>query len=145
MTPTDDPAAERVLRVNQRVRIPLREVRIRASRSSGPGGQHANKTESRVEVSFDIFESTALGPNQKRRIASKLGPVARAVSQDERSQARNRELALERLAARLTAALRIEKPRVATKPTKAARNRRLDEKHHRAEVKTARRKPSPDD
>lgn len=145
MSPANDPAAERVLRVNQRVRIPLSELRVRVSRSSGPGGQHANKTESRVEVTFDIFESTALGPNQKRRVAAKLGPIARAVSQDERSQARNRELALKRMADRLALALRVEKRRVATKPTPAAREQRLGQKRRRADLKTARRKPSPDE
>jgi ribosome-associated protein len=133
------------LRVTRGTRIPLAEIELRASRSSGPGGQHANKTESRVEAVFDVEASAALGPNQKRRIAAKLGPVVRAVSQDERSQLRNRELAIERLAERLIGALRIERQRVATKPTAAARERRLGEKRRRGDVKSARRKPSADD
>ena len=133
------------LRVTRGTRIPLAEIELRASRSSGPGGQHANKTESRVEAVFDVEASAALGPNQKRRIAAKLGPVVRAVSQDERSQLRNRELAIERLAERLAGALRIERRRVATKPTAAARERRLGEKHRRGNVKTTRRRPSAED
>src|ERR1035437_3614267 len=128
------------LRVTRGTRIPLAEIELRASRSSGPGGQHANKTESRVEAVFDVEASAALGPNQKRRIAAKLGPVVRAVSQDERSQLRNREIAIERLAERLAGALRIERRRVATKPTAAARERRLDEKRRRGDVKSARHK-----
>lgn len=145
MMPDDQPTTRGDLRINARLRIPARELQIRTSRSSGPGGQHANKTASRVEVVFEVSASEALGPNQKRRIEAKLGPVVRAVSQDERSQLRNRELALERLADRLAGALRREKPRVATKPPRAARERRLTGKHHRAEIKGARRRPSADD
>lgn len=145
MTSAKKPAIGGDLRVNARVRIPAGELQIRTSRSSGPGGQHANKTESRVEVVLDVGASAALGPNQKRRIAAKLGPVVRAISQSERSQLRNRELALERLADRLAGALRRDKPRVATKPSRAARERRLTGKHHRAEIKGARRRPSADD
>ena len=104
------------LRVTRGTRIPLAEIELRASRSSGPGGQHANKTESRVEAVFDVEASAALGPNQKRRIAAKLGPVVRAVSQDERSQLRNRELAIERLAERLAGALRIERVETVVAP-----------------------------
>ncbi len=131
--------------VNRRLRIPLTEIELRTSRSSGPGGQHANKTESRVEAVFDVMASETLGPVQKRRIVAKIGPVVRATSQAERSQLRNREIALSRLAERLTAALRVERRRVATKPTAESRERRLSAKHHRADVKSARRKPSADD
>ncbi|MBK5231065.1 MAG: aminoacyl-tRNA hydrolase, partial [Thermoleophilia bacterium] len=92
------------MRVSRGTRIPLAEIELRVSRSSGPGGQHANKTESRVEAVFDVSASAALGPNQKRRIAAKLGSIVRAVSQDERSQLRNRELAIERLGERLAGA-----------------------------------------
>lgn len=131
--------------VNGRVRIPLSEIELRVSRSSGPGGQHANKTESRVEAVFKVWESDSLGPVQKRRVDGKLGPVVTAVSQDARSQHRNRELALERLAAKLSVALKVEKRRVATKPGKAAKEKRLGEKRKRSDVKQARRKPSADD
>lgn len=133
------------LRVSRGARIPLAEIELRVSRSSGPGGQHANKTESRVEAVFDVWASAVLGPNQKRRIAAKIGPVVRAISQDERSQLRNREIAIERLGERLAGALRIEQRRVATKPTRSSRERRLGEKRRRADVKSARRKPSSDD
>ncbi|MFY9265363.1 MAG: alternative ribosome rescue aminoacyl-tRNA hydrolase ArfB [Solirubrobacterales bacterium] len=136
---------ERFVRVTRSVRIPLTEVELKVSRSSGPGGQHANKTESRVEASFDVGASGALGPNQKRRVIEKLGPVVRAVSQDERSQLRNRELALARLADKIAAALRVEKRRVATKPTRSAREKRLTTKRLRSDVKSTRRRPSTDD
>lgn len=136
---------EHSIRVNRRVRIPLREIEIRTSRSSGPGGQHANKTESRVATAFDVMASQALGPVQKRRVAAKLGLVVRTVSQSERSQSRNREIALARLAERLEAALLVEKPRVATAPTRAAGERRLAEKRRRADVKASRRRPAPED
>src|SRR5689334_10145525 len=106
--------------------IPLREVTVRASRSSGPGGQHANVTASRIEASFDIDASTALSDDQKRRLIARLGPRVTAVAQDARSQTRNRELALERLRRRLTAALAVGRPRRATTPSRAAKERRLD-------------------
>lgn len=133
------------LSVSGRVRIPLHEIELRVSRSSGPGGQHANKTESRVEAVFKVWESDALGPVQKRRVDAKLGPVVTAVSQDARSQHRNRELALARLASKLSVALKAEKRRVATKPGKAVKQKRLAAKRKRADVKQARRKPSTDD
>lgn len=133
------------LRVTRTVRVPLNEIVLRVSRSSGPGGQHANKTESRVEASFDVASSDALGPNQKRRVLARAGPVVRAVSQDERSQLRNRELALTRLRDQLARALHVEKRRVGTKPTAAAREKRLAAKRLRADVKSARRRPSDDD
>src|SRR5262249_39995820 len=126
------------------VSIPLAEISIRASRSSGPGGQHANKTESRVEARFDVEDSETLSDAQKRRVVERAGPALRAVAQDERSQARNRELALERLAERLREALRRERPRVATAPTVTAREQRLDEKRRRGRTKQLRRDPPED-
>jgi ribosome-associated protein len=125
--------------------IPLPEVELRTSRSSGPGGQHANVTASRVEAIFDVAASGALSEEQKRRITARCGPVVRATAQDTRSQARNRELALERLRSRLASALTVQRPRRATKPTGASRRRRLEGKRRRAEVKRARRRPAPDD
>jgi len=124
--------------------IPLREVNIRASRSSGPGGQHANKTASRIEASFDVGASESLTDEQKRRIVSRLGPRVVAVAQDARSQTRNRELALQRLARRLSAALAVSRPRHATKPTRASRKRRLTAKRQQAERKRDRRRPGDD-
>ena len=130
------------IRVTRSVAVPLDEVELRFSRSSGPGGQHAQKSETRVEAVFDVEASAALTEAQKRRVIAKVGRLLRAVSQDERSQWRNRELALERLAAALRDALRVERRRVATKPTAAARERRLEEKRRRAGVKRLRRAPS---
>jgi ribosome-associated protein len=108
------------------------------SRLSGPGGQHVNTSISRVEVVFDVEASTALGPRQKARLLEKLGPVVRVVASDERSQMRNREIALRRLADRLAAALRVEKPRVATRATKASKERRLESKRRTSQVKRGR-------
>ena len=125
--------------------IPLTEIELRTSRSSGPGGQHANVTASRVEASFDVFASGALDEEQKKLVARRLGPRVTAAAQDTRSQLRNRELALERLAQRLAGALKVHRPRTATKPTAAARRRRVDAKKRRGEVKRARRKPPADD
>jgi len=122
--------------------IPLREIAVRASRSSGPGGQHANVTASRVEATFDVAASTALTDEQKRRIIARTGPRVTAVAQDDRSQARNRELALERLQRRLTAALAVNRPRRPTRPTQAGVRRRLEAKRRRAERKRARRSPA---
>jgi ribosome-associated protein len=121
--------------------IPLREVVVRASRSSGPGGQHANVTASRIEANFDVAASTALGDEQKQRIIARLGPRVTAVAQDSRSQTRNREIALERLQRRLTSALSVQRPRRPTKPSRAAAQRRLDAKRRRSERKQARRTP----
>jgi ribosome-associated protein len=129
------------IRVTRSVRVPLAEIELRTSRSSGPGGQHAQKTESRVEAVFDVEASSALTPMQKRRVVAKAGPVLRAVAQDERSQARNRVLAVERLVATLREALRVPRPRVATAPTAASRERRLDQKKRRAATKRLRRPP----
>jgi ribosome-associated protein len=129
------------MRVTRSVALPLAEVELRFSRSSGPGGQHANTAETRVEVVFDVEASTALTPVQKRRVVAKAGPVLRAVAQDERSQWRNRELALERLVEQLRNALKVERRRVPTKPTRAARERRRESKQRRAETKRLRRPP----
>jgi len=129
------------IRVTRSVTLPRSEVELRFSRSSGPGGQHAQKTESRVESVFDVDASSALSERQKRRVAEKAGPVLRAVAQDERSQWRNRELATERLVEQLRAALRVERKRVATRPSKAARERRLEQKRRRSETKRLRRAP----
>jgi ribosome-associated protein len=132
------------IRITRSVSIPRAEIELRVSRSSGPGGQHANKAETRVEAVFDVEASTALGDIQKRRVTRRAGPVLRAVAQDERSQARNRELALERLAEKLREALRVERRRLATRPTPASRERRLEEKRRRARVKRTRKTPPPD-
>jgi ribosome-associated protein len=130
------------IRVNQRLAIPLSEIELRFSRSSGPGGQHAQKTETRVEAVFDVEASATLSGGQKERVRRRLGPVVRAIAQDERSQWRNRELALERLAAELAEALRVRRPRKPTAPSKAARERRLAEKRRRAELKRLRKPPA---
>ena len=129
------------IRVTRSVRVPLSEIELRTSRSSGPGGQHAQKTETRVEAVFDVEASSALTETQKRRVLAKAGPVLRAVAQDERSQARNRELAVDRLAETLREALRVPRRRVPTAPTAASRERRLEQKKRRAERKRLRRPP----
>jgi ribosome-associated protein len=129
------------IRVSRSVVLPLAEVELRFSRSSGPGGQHANTAETRVEAIFDVEASSALTDAQKRRVLAKAGPTLRAVAQDERSQWRNRELAVERLVAVLREALRVERRRVATKPTAASRERRLESKRRRSDVKRLRRAP----
>ena len=129
------------IRVTRSVVLPLAEVELQVSRSSGPGGQHAQKSETRVVAVFDVEASNALTATQKRRVISRAASVLRAVAQDERSQSRNRELALERLVAALREALRVERKRVPTKPSAAARERRLDQKRWRGEVKRLRRPP----
>ena len=129
------------IRVTRTVAIPLSEIELRFSRSSGPGGQHAQKTETRVEALFDAEASAALSATQKARVVRKAGPVLRAVAQDERSQARNRELAVERIVEQLREALRVERHRRPTKPTAASRERRLDQKRRRGETKQLRRRP----
>jgi ribosome-associated protein len=130
--------------VTREVSIPLREIVIRVSRSSGPGGQHANVTASRVEAVFDVAVSSALSESQRRRVMARAGPRVTAVAQDARSQARNRELALERLRERLAAALKVRRPRRATRPTAGSRERRLSSKRRTSEVKRARRRPGED-
>jgi ribosome-associated protein len=127
------------IRVTRSVVLPLAEVELQVSRSSGPGGQHAQKSETRVVAVFDVAASDALTDAQKRRVLARAGPVLRAVAQDERSQTRNRELAVERLVASLREALRVERKRVPTKPTAAARRRRLEQKKRRSETKRLRR------
>ena len=129
------------IRVTRSVTVPLEEIELRFSRSSGPGGQHAQRSETRVEAVFDVERSTALSDAQKRRVVAKAGPVLRAIAQDERSQWRNRELAVERVATQLREALRVQRKRVATQPSAAARERRLEEKRRRSEQKRLRRAP----
>ena len=119
--------------------LPLSEIELRFSRSSGPGGQHAQKSETRVEALFDVGASAALTAAQKQRVTAKAGPVLRAIAQDERSQLRNRELATGRLVEQLREALRVPRPRKATRPSRAAQERRLDEKKRRGAVKRLRR------
>jgi ribosome-associated protein len=131
--------------IGRHAAIPLREITLRASRSSGPGGQHANVTASRIEAIFDVAASSALTEEQKRRVIARLGPRVVAVAQDERSQIRNRELALERLQRRLTSALRVARPRHETKPTRASVQRRLDSKRRQSARKRDRRHPGSDD
>jgi ribosome-associated protein len=133
------------IRVTRSVLLPLAEIEIRVSRSSGPGGQHAQKSETRVEALFDVEASAALTEAQKRRVIGRAGPVLRAVAQDERSQARNRELAVDRLVVKLREALAVPRRRVPTAPTAAARERRLAGKRRRADVKRGRRPPRGDD
>jgi ribosome-associated protein len=124
--------------------IPLAEITLRTSRSSGPGGQHANVTASRVEAIFDVRESATLSQEQRERICARLGPRVTAVAQDARSQTRNRELALARLADRLATALEVRRPRTPTRATKASQRRRLDAKTRRGQTKAARRRPVDD-
>jgi len=129
------------IRVTRTVEIPVSEIELRFSRSSGPGGQHAQKSETRVEAVFDVEASEALTDAQKARVTRRAGAVLRAVAQDERSQARNRELALERLVGTLQEALKVPRKRRATKPTAASRERRLEQKRRRSETKQLRRPP----
>ena len=124
------------------VLLPRSEIEVRVSRSSGPGGQHAQKSETRVEAVFDVEASTALTDTQKRRVVSRAGEVLRAVAQDERSQLRNRELATNRLVEKLRQALAVPRKRVATKPSAAARERRLEKKRRRSRTKALRRPPA---
>jgi ribosome-associated protein len=129
------------IRVTRSVVLPRSEIQLRFSRSSGPGGQHAQRTETRVEASFDVEASAALSPLQKRRVMARAGPVLRAVAQDERSQWRNRELAVERLVEALRRGLKVERRRKPTRPTAQARERRLEEKRRRSQLKQLRRPP----
>jgi ribosome-associated protein len=129
------------LRIDERVSIPLSEIELRTSRSSGPGGQHANVTASRVEAVFDVEASRALDEAQRSRLLERAGPVVTAVAQDARGQSRNRELALQRLAQKVAAALRVPRRRRPTRPTKASRQRRLEQKRRTAERKSRRRPP----
>ena len=129
------------IRVTRSVVLPRSEIELRTSRSSGPGGQHAQKSETRVEAVFDVEASSALSDAQKRRVVAKAGPVLRAIAQDERSQLRNKDLATERLVESLREALRVPRRRVPTKPSAASRERRLEQKKRRSQVKRLRREP----
>jgi ribosome-associated protein len=133
-----------LLHIRSGLALPMSEIELRTSRSSGPGGQHANVTASRVEAVFDVVASTSLSPEQRSRISAKLGPKVTASAQDTRSQHRNRELALERLASRLAHALEVRRPRTKTRPTRASQRRRVDSKKRRGETKRARRRPDPE-
>jgi ribosome-associated protein len=130
------------LRIDERLSIPLGEIELRASRSSGPGGQHANVTASRVEAVFDVEASAVLDEATRERLLGRAGPTVTAVAQDARSQARNRELALQRLAEKIAAALKVPRRRRPTRPTKASRTRRLEQKRRIGERKRGRRRPS---
>jgi ribosome-associated protein len=129
------------IQVTKTVAIPVSELELRFSRSSGPGGQHAQKSETRVEASFDVEASTGLTEIQKARVVRRAGPVIRAVAQDERSQARNRELAIERVVNALREALKVQRRRRPTKPTAASRERRIQAKRRRGATKQLRRPP----
>ena len=132
------------LRVSSTLVLPLAELSWRFSRSGGPGGQHANTSDTRAEVRFDIAGSASLGPRQRARLQERFGDEVRVVASDERSQARNRDLALERLADRLADALRVTTPRRATKPSRASDRRRLEAKRRQSNRKADRRRPAPD-
>jgi len=132
------------LRVGLGLEIPLAEVELRTSRSSGPGGQHANVTASRVEAVFDVEASNALSERQRRRLLERLGPRVTAVAQDARGQARNRQLALKRLSEKLAEGLREPKKRRPTRPSRGAKERRLDQKRRTGERKRTRRRPEID-
>jgi ribosome-associated protein len=129
------------IRVTRSVVLPRSEIELRTSRSSGPGGQHAQKSETRVEAVFDVEASSALSEAQKRRVVAKAGPVLRAIAQDERSQLRNKDLATERLVESLREALKVPRRRLPTKPSAASRERRLEQKKRRSQVKRLRRQP----
>jgi len=133
--------ASEYLLITRELRIPLAEIAVRTSRSSGPGGQHANVTASRVQATFDVLDSRSLSDEQRQRIVSRVGPRITAVAQDARGQARNRELALERLAERLRGAMATPRTRRPTRPSRAARERRMTQKRTRADRKRDRRPP----
>ena len=134
-----------LLRVNRSCAIALRELTWKFTASGGPGGQHANTANTKAELRFDIEESPSLGPRQRARLLEKLGPSVRVTSSERRSQLQNRELALERLRSILTEALAIERPRVATKPARSAKVKRVESKRRRSDVKRGRQKPRADD
>ena len=144
-TPEGPPAPVGSLRVTRSLVVPAEELEWRFTTSGGPGGQHANKASTRAEVSFSVAGSKSLGPRQRARLLERLGPTVRAASSDERSQMRNREVALQRLALRLADGLRVERPRVATKPSVSARARRLTDKRRQSARKRDRSRPNPDD
>jgi ribosome-associated protein len=130
------------LRINDEATIPLAEIELRASRSSGPGGQHANVTASRIEAVFDVGASEVLTDAQRDRLRERAGERVTAVAQDARSQARNRELALERLREKLAAGLERPKPRRATRPSRSAKEKRLETKRRTSQRKRERRPPT---
>lgn len=134
-----------VVRVSRSLSIPRREVSVRTSPSGGPGGQHANRSQTRVELRFDVAASPSLGPRQRARLLERLGREVRVVCDEERSQARNREIAFRRLAARLASALQRDPPRHATRPTRASQRRRVERKRRRGELKRGRSAPPADD
>jgi ribosome-associated protein len=138
-------AGDETLHVRRGLDLPLSEISWRATTSGGPGGQHANRTLSRVEVEFDVGGSKTLGPRQQARLLERVGPTVRASASDSRSQARNRELALQRLATKLDAGLRVERVRAPTRPTKSSQVRRMDAKRRRSQTKQRRRPPGDDD
>jgi ribosome-associated protein len=142
---TGDPARADLIRVTSSLAIPLSELQFRFTPSGGPGGQHANKVNTRVELRFDVARSPSLGPRQRARLLQRLGPEIRVVADDERSQVRNRQLAVDRFRARVADALHIEKPRRPTRPTRGAKERRLSAKRHQSERKRQRRPDSYDD
>ena len=133
-----------ILPIREGLSLPLEEIELRTSRSSGPGGQHANVTASRVEAVFDVQASETLNESQKARIRARLGPRVTAAAQDTRSQHRNRDLALARLADRLASALEVRRPRTKTRPTRASQRRRVDSKKRRGDIKRGRRRPDLD-
>jgi ribosome-associated protein len=143
--PEEAAGRPRSLLVAGEIEIPLAEIELRASRSSGPGGQHANVTASRVEASFDVLASRSLSDAQRARLLARSGPRVSAVAQDDRGQARNRQLALRRLERALSKALTVAPPRHATRPTAASRARRLQDKRHAAQRKAQRRRPPAND
>ena len=138
------PLPSRFLTVSRSCRIPLDELEWRFSASGGPGGQHANTANTRAELRFDVANSPSLGPRQRARLLERVGPVVRVVASDERSQARNRDLALQRLTARLEGGLRVDPPRVPTRPRPSAKRNRLDDKRRRSETKRLRGRPPED-
>ncbi len=140
-----DATPDDALVVTRSVRVPRRELEVSFSASGGPGGQHANRSNTRVELRFDIAASSAFGPGQRARVIERLGSEIRIVADDERSQLRNRSLAERRLVDKLQAALHVEPPRRPTKPTKASKRRRVEGKQRRSEVKRARARPTRDD
>jgi ribosome-associated protein len=144
-TDSEPPEPSAVVRVHKGLAIPLSEISWRATTSGGPGGQHANRTLSRVEVQFDVAASPSLGPRQRARLMERYGPVVRAAAADSRSQSRNRQLALDRLATRLDEGLRVDPTRRPTKPTQGSKIRRVESKRRRSEIKRGRRAPTEDD
>lgn len=140
----DDDVADRTLRVGPELSIPLDEIEVRYDTSGGPGGQHANRSQTRVELTFDAAVSPSLSAAQRRLILTRIGPIVGAAAGDSRSQRRNRQLALERLGEKLATALRVDPPRRPTRPTKASIRKRLDAKRQASERKSMRRRPDPD-